>query len=50
MKKENFTQNLHDSLRNINEAYAMLDVLRNLCYLVRAYSSLKHELFLLQMG
>lgn len=50
MKKENFKQKLHDNLHNINEAYARLDVLRNLYYLVRAYSSLKHELFLLQMG
>lgn len=49
-KKENFKQNLHDNLHNINEAYARLDVLRNLYYLVRAYSSQKHELFLLQMG
>lgn len=49
-RKENFKQTLHDNLRNVNEAYARLDVLRNLYYLVRAYSSLKHELFLLQMG
>lgn len=50
MKKENFKQNLHDNLHNINEAYGRLDVLRNLYYLVGAYSSLKYELFLLQMG